>query len=183
MRAKRAKENAMELHIEAQHSDLEPDLQDWIRERLEALNAPEQDILHARVTVVKHIHHRRGSDEARVMLVLAGKSLSATCTSDTIADALYEVHDVIERELHDFRTVRRGIVKAPGPRPHGRIVRMFPDESYGFIETEAHRDVYFHANAVHGIPFAQLHVNMVVDLDIEAGHAGLQATRVTPHWP
>ena len=173
----------MELHLDAQHSDLEPDLKAWITERLDALNAPEQDILHARVTVVKHIHHLRGSDEARVMLVLAGKTLSATCTGDTITDALYEVLDVIERELHDFRTVRRGVVKEPGPRPHGRIVRVFPDEGYGFIETEAHREVYFHANAVHGIPFEHLHVNMVVDLDIEAGHAGLQATRVTPHWP
>ena len=173
----------MELHIEAQHIDLEPDLQTWITARLDALNAPDQDILHARVTVVKSVHHLRGSDEARVVLVLSGKTLSATHTGDTIDDALYEVLDVIERELHDFRTVRRGVVKEPGPRPHGRIVRVFPDEGYGFIETEAHREVYFHAHAVHGIPFEQLHVNMVVDLEIEAGHAGLQATRVTPHWP
>ncbi len=173
----------MELHIDAQHIDLEPDLQTWITERLEALNALDQDILHARVTVVKHVHHLRGSDEARVMLALSGKTLSATRMGDTIADALYEVLEVIERELHDFRTVRRGVVKEPGPRPRGRIVRVFPDEGYGFIETEAHREVYFHANAVHGIPFEQLCVDMVVDLDIEAGHAGLQATRVTPHWP
>lgn len=173
----------MELHIDAQNIDLEPDLQTWITERLDALNAPDQDILHARVTAVKSVHHLQGSDEARVVLVLSGKTLSATRMGDTIADALYEVLDVIERELHDFRTVRRGVVKEPGPRLHGRIVRVFPDEGYGFIETEAHREVYFHAHAVHSIPFEQLHVNMVVDLDIEAGHAGLQATRVTPHWP
>jgi cold shock CspA family protein/ribosome-associated translation inhibitor RaiA len=173
----------MELHIDAQHIDLESALQDWITERLEALNTPEQDILHARVTVVKNVHHLRGSDEARVVLALSGKTLNATRLGDTIEDALYEVFDVIESELHDFRTVRRGFVKEPGPRPHGRIVRMFPDEAYGFIETEAHREVYFHANAVHGIPFEQLQVNMAVDLDIEPGHAGLQATRVTPHFP
>jgi cold shock CspA family protein/ribosome-associated translation inhibitor RaiA len=173
----------MELHIDAQHSELEPELKTWLIERLEALNAPEQDILHARVTVVKHVHHLQGSDEARVVLALSGKTLSATRTGKTIEDALYAVFDVIARELHDFRTVRRGVTKEPGPRPRGRIVRLFPEEGYGFIETEAHRDVYFHAHAVHGIPFAHLQVNMVVDLDIEAGHAGLQATRVTPHWP
>jgi cold shock CspA family protein len=93
------------------------------------------------------------------------------------------VFNVIERELHDFRTVRRGVSKDPGPRPCGRIVRLFPDACYGFIETETHREVYFHAHAVHGIPFVHLQVNMVVDLDIETGHARLQATRVTPHWP
>ena len=103
----------MELHIDAQHIDLEPDLQDWITERLEALNVPEQDILHARVTVVKHVHHLPGSDEARVVPVLSGKTLNATRTGDTIEDALYAVFDVIEGELHDFRTVRRGVVKAP----------------------------------------------------------------------
>jgi cold shock CspA family protein len=173
----------MELHIDAQHSELEPGLKTWLIERLEALNAPEQDILHARVTVIKHVHHLHGSDEARVVLGLSGKTLSVTRTGNTIEDALYAVFDVIARELHDFRTVRRGVSKAPGPRPRGRIVRLFPEEGYGFIETEAHRDVYFHAHAVHGIPFAHLQVNMVVDLDIEAGHAGLQATRVTPHWP
>jgi ribosome-associated translation inhibitor RaiA len=119
----------MELHIDAQHIDLEPDLQTWITERLDALNAPDQDILHARVTVVKHVHHLRGSDEARVVLVLSGKTLSATRTGDTIADALYEVLDVIERELHDFRTVRRGVVKESGPRVPGRGLRLYRDGS------------------------------------------------------
>jgi cold shock CspA family protein len=40
---------------------------------------------------------------------------------------------------------------------------------------------YFHAHAVHDLPFAQLRVGMSVDLDVEAGHAGPHATRVTPH--
>ena len=65
----------------------------------------------------------------------------------------------------------------------GQAWHRWTTESIHFIETEAHREVYFHANAVHGIPFEHLQVHMAVDLDIEAGHAGLQATRVTPHWP
>jgi cold shock CspA family protein len=114
-------------------------------------------------------------------LTLPGKTLSATRTGDTLDEAVYQVMDVITRELHDFRSMRQRTVKTPGPRPRGRIVRLFPDRSYGFIETELHRDVYFHAHAVHGLPFEQLTVGMSVDLDIEAGHAGPQATRVTPH--
>jgi cold shock CspA family protein len=66
--------------------------------------------------------------------------------------------------------LERGMSTSCGPAWHGRT-------------TEAHREVYFHANAVHGIPFEHLQVNMAVDLDIEAGHAGLQATRVTPRFP
>ena len=36
-----AEERAMELHIDAQHTALEPELRDWITARLDALNAKE----------------------------------------------------------------------------------------------------------------------------------------------
>jgi cold shock CspA family protein/ribosome-associated translation inhibitor RaiA len=173
----------MELHIEGHHTEVAPDLRTWITDRMEALNEPYQDIFYARVTLVKSERHRRGNDEVRLFLTLAGKTLSATRTGATLEEALHDVLDVIVRELDEFRILRRGVVKDPGPRPRGRIVRLFPERGYGFIETDAHREVYFHANAVHGMPFDQLQVHMVVDLEIEAGHQGPQASRVTLSWP
>ncbi len=173
----------MEVHIEGQHTDVEPGLQDWIRQRLDELDNPHHDILHARVTLVKQTHHQKGSDEARVFLTLPNKTLSVSRTADTVDDALYEAFDVMERELKEFRRLRQRTIKTPGPRPRGRIVRLFPDRGYGFIETESHREVYFHANAVHDIPFEKLEVGMTVDLDIEPGNQGPQASRVTPHYP
>ena len=47
----------MELHIEAQHTEVEPTLRDWIGARCEALNTPHADIVHARVALVKHPRH------------------------------------------------------------------------------------------------------------------------------
>jgi cold shock CspA family protein/ribosome-associated translation inhibitor RaiA len=173
----------MELHVEAQHIEVDPTLRDWIRARCEALNTPHADVVQARVALVKHPRHLHGSDEARVFLTLSGKTLSVRRTGDTLEEALYAVFDVLERELHDFRSLRRSVSKDPGPRVRGRIVRLFADRGYGFIATDTHREVYFHANAVHGMPFEKLQVDTVVDLDIEAGHQGPQATRVTPHWP
>lgn len=170
----------MELQIEGQHTAVAPETQAWIAERLEGLNQPEEDIIHARVTLVKHERHQKGSDEARIFMTLSGKTLTATEVGETLDDALYGAFNVMERELREFRTVRRGVVKGAGPRPRGRIVRLFPDRAYGFIETESHREVYFHAHAVHGLPFAKLAVGMTVELDIEAGHAGPQASRVIP---
>jgi cold shock CspA family protein/ribosome-associated translation inhibitor RaiA len=170
----------MELHIEGQHTEVAPDMQRWIAERLDALDAPYHDVLHGRVTLVKSERHRRGSEEARVFLSLAGKTLSATRSGETLEDALYAVLKVIEQELHDFRDIRRGRVQASGSGPRGYIVRLFRDRGYGFIETESHQEVYFHANAVQGIPFEKLHLDMVVDLDIETGNRGPQAARVTP---
>jgi cold shock CspA family protein/ribosome-associated translation inhibitor RaiA len=173
----------MDVQIEGQRTEVEPTLQTWITHRLEELNGPYEDIFRARVTLLKNERHQKGSDEARVFLSLSGKTLSATRTADTIDDALYEVIDVISRELDEFRTIRRGAVKTPGPRPRGRIVRLFADRGYGFIETESHREVYFHANSVRDIPFDKLEIGMAVELDVEAGNKGPQASRVTPHYP
>lgn len=171
----------MDLKVEGQHTEVSAEVKTWVTSRLEAMNQPDEDIIHARVTLVKNERHQKGSDEARIVLNLSGKTLNATSSGDTLDDALYSALDVIERELREFRVVRRGVVKGAGPRPRGRIVRLFPDRDYGFIETESHREVYFHAHAVHGLPFHKLAIGMGVDLDIEAGNAGPQASRVIPH--
>jgi cold shock CspA family protein len=144
---------------------------------------PHADILHARVTLLKHERHQQGSEEVRLFLTLPSKTLSVTRTGDTLDEALYQALDVMGHELHEFRAVRQRTVKTPGPRPRGRIIRLFPERGYGFIETESHREVYFHAHSVHGLPFERLAVGMTVELDIEAGHAGPQASRVTLHSP
>src|SRR6266567_2656869 len=99
----------MEFQIEGQHTEGAPDLQSWIAEHVDALDAPYHDILHGRVTLVKSARHRRGSDEARVLLTLTGKTLSATRSGDTLEDALYGVLEVIKRELHDFRPRFKGL--------------------------------------------------------------------------
>jgi ribosomal subunit interface protein len=171
----------MQIYIEGQHTDIQPALRDWITERFEDLNTPHDDILHARIVLAKATHHIQGADEARVILSLAGKTLNASKTAETLDDAVNAVLDAIVREVQDYRTQRRGVVKEPGPRPRGRIVRLFVDRGYGFIETDARREVYFHAHAVHGIPFEKLEVGMVVALDIESGNKGPQAASVILH--
>jgi ribosomal subunit interface protein len=171
----------MQIYIEGQHIDIQPALHDWITERFEELNTPHNDILHARMVLAKATHHIQGADEARVIVALAGRTLSASKTAETLDDAVYAALDAIAREVQDYRTQRRGVVKEPGPRPRGRIVRLFHDRGYGFIETDGRREVYFHAHAVQGMPFEKLAVGMVVDLDLEAGDKGPQAARVTPH--
>lgn len=175
------KEANMQVYIDGQHTDVSPALHEWIAQQLEALNSPHNDILHARVTLEKQQHHLRGADEARMVFQLPGKTLTAMKTGKTLDEALNKAMDVMTRELHDFRTQRRQVVKEPGPQVYGRIVRLFPERGYGFIETEAQREVYFHAHAVHGINFADLRPGMVVALDVEAGEQGPQATRLTPH--
>src|SRR5215468_10653762 len=108
----------MELHVEAQLTEVDPTLRDWIRTRCEALNTPHADIVQARVALVKHPRHLHGSDSAHAVFTLSGKIINVTRTGDTVEDALYSVFDILERELHDFRTLRRRVSKDPGPRVH-----------------------------------------------------------------
>jgi ribosomal subunit interface protein len=173
----------MQIYIEGQHTDVQPELRERIRQRLEQLNVPHEDILHARVAIEKATHHQQGADEVRVTLTLPGKTLTAKKTATTLYDATNAALETIERELKEFRDQRRGVLKEPGPRIRGRIVRIFRDRSYGFAETETFQEVYFHANSVHGIRFEELEVGMPMDLEIEAGQKGPQASRMTPHLP
>jgi ribosomal subunit interface protein len=173
----------MQISIEGHQTDIQPELRERITQRLEELNVPHEDIMHARVALEKATHHQQGADEVRVILSLPGKMLTAKKTAPTLYDAVNAAFETIERELKEFRDQRRGVLKEPGPRIRGRIIRVFRERGYGFIETETYQEVYFHANSVQGIGFEELEVGMTVDLDIEAGQKGPQASRVTPHLP
>jgi len=173
----------MQIYIEGQHTAIQPEMRQKITQRLEELNAQHEDIIHARVALDKDTHHQQGVDEVRVILALPGKMLTAKKIATNLYEAANAALETIERELKEFRSQRRSVVKEPGPRIRGRIVRLFRDRGYGFIDTEVYQEVYFHAHAVHGISFENLEVGMAMDLEIEAGDKGPQASRVTPHLP
>jgi ribosomal subunit interface protein len=173
----------MQIEIEGHHTDIQAEMRERITQSLEELNAQHDDITHARVALDKDTHHQQGADEVRIVLSLPGKMLTAKKTGTSLHDAANAALETIERELKEFRDQRQGVVKAPGPRIRGRIVRIFRDRGYGFVETETYQEVYFHANSVHGIPFEELEVGMAMDLEIEAGEKGPQASRITPRLP
>jgi ribosomal subunit interface protein len=173
----------MQIEIEGHHTDIQPELRERITQSLQELNAQHEDIIRARVALDKDTHHQQGADEVRIILSLPGKMLTAKKRSATLFDAANAALETIDRELKEFRDQRQGVVKVPGPRIRGRILRLFRDRGYGFVETETYQEVYFHANSVHGIRFEELEVGMPVDLEIEAGEKGPQASRLTPRLP
>jgi len=62
------------------------------------------------------------------------------------------------------------------------VVRLFPDDGYGFIETADGQEVYFHRNSVVEGDFAKLAVDSEVRVEIAYGESekGPQATTVRP---
>jgi cold shock CspA family protein len=69
--------------------------------------------------------------------------------------------------------------------PHlGIVDRIFPEDGYGFVLTDAGEQVYFHRNAVQGaLDFEGLVEGDRVSLNLEAGDEGPQATVVLPAPP
>jgi cold shock CspA family protein len=74
---------------------------------------------------------------------------------------------------------RRGEVKAQVLPPEGQVLRLFPEEGFGFIAGPDGREIYFHRNAVLDPPgFDKLEVGARVRFAEEQGFEGPQASTV-----
>ena len=177
----------MELQIEGQHVDVRDDLRQMITGRLEKLNVHHDDIIHARVVLVKSNHHQHGSDEARILLSMTRrKVLQATKVGKTLENAIGSAFDALQRELSDYRVQRRALDKQRlktakvGPRISGKVAEIFLAEGYGFIDIGEDEEVRFSRQTVVGEAFDSIVEGMSVEVDIVEAGFGYEATRVVP---
>ncbi|HKK26585.1 MAG TPA: HPF/RaiA family ribosome-associated protein [Gemmatimonadota bacterium] len=92
--------------------------------------------------------------------------------------AITEAFDAMVRQLEDYVRKLRGDVKTHEEMPHGRVVKLFPYEGYGFIETPEGDEVYFHENSVLDDAFDRVEVGSRVRFAVEQGLKGPQASTV-----
>jgi ribosomal subunit interface protein len=177
----------MELHIEGQHVDVPDAMRSMMIERIEKLNAHHEDIIHARVSLVKSNHHQHGSDEARIVLSMnRRKVLQAVKVGKTVEDAVHNAFDALQRELSDYRERRREVDKQRlktakvGPRLSGTVSMVASDQGYGFIDIGEDEDVHFVRHVVVGEAFDRLSEGKAVEVDVVASPQGYEATRVVP---
>lgn len=177
----------MELHIEGQHVEVSEAMRRLMVERLERLNAHHDDIIHARVSLVKSNHHQHGSDEARVVLAMnRRKVLQAVKVGKTVEDAISNAFEALQREVADYRSRRRELDKQRlktakvGPRVSGTVVQLAPEQGYGLVDIGEASDVHFVRHAVVGAAFERLTEGQTVEVDVVAGPQGYEATRVVP---
>jgi hypothetical protein len=89
----------------------------------------------------------------------------------------------IERQLADRQKIQRGAVKAHEANGEtGRVIRLFPEQNYGFIEVAGAPYLYFTRNAVLGTSFDDLTVGAMVRVTLATieGPMGPQASSVRP---
>jgi len=90
--------------------------------------------------------------------------------------------DIAERQLDEHLRISRHDVKTHDGPTYARIIKLYPDHEYGFIETPIHLNVYFHCDVVDDHAFSSLEVGneVLYTLAAEEGPMGPQASRVQP---
>ena len=92
--------------------------------------------------------------------------------------AIRDAFIAMRRQLKKYAMKRRGEVKLHPLSLHGRIIRIFPEQGFGFIESNG-TEYYFAADSVIHPIFEELDLGMDVHFIETVAHDGLQAHRVT----
>jgi len=92
--------------------------------------------------------------------------------------AIRDAFNAAGRKLQDHARRQSGQVKVHEPAAVARIVKLFPFEDYGFLQTPDGRELYFHKNSVLAPGFDRLEVGHEVHFAEELGEKGPQASTV-----
>lgn len=91
-----------------------------------------------------------------------------------------DAFDAIDRQLEEFSQKQRRDVKAHDGPVYARVVRLYREQDYGFIETPETVNLYFHRAVVRDDKFDQLDVGSEVYYAAadEEGPMGPQASSI-----
>ncbi len=153
-----------------------------INEKAAKLDRFYDRIMSCRV-VVDSIQRRQRQGKlygVRIDITVPRKELAVTREeNEDVYVAIRDAFDSACRRLEEHARRERHDVKIHQGPQSGRIIRLFPDEHYGFIETADEREVYFHQNSVLNGDFGGLKVGTEVSFIEEQGTEGPQAARVS----
>ena len=171
------------LEISTRWIDLSPPLEAELRKRAGRLERHSDRITSCRIAVERPTgnHHQEGGPfRVRVDITVPGSELVANKEAEELYAAVREAFDAAERQVETWSQRRRGDVKTSVLPPEGQVVRVFPEEGFGFIGVPDGREVYFHRNAVLDPPgFDRLEVGARVRFAEEQGFEGPQASTVS----
>jgi ribosome-associated translation inhibitor RaiA len=179
------------LQIAYKGTESSPALDEVIRQRADALERLHPRIIGCRVVV--EIPHR-GAEGGKVPIgvtvevdvpnrsMVVGKDAQDRHEAKNGQHvALHNAFDAVERQLEKIADVQAQEVKRhEAAGQSGMVVRLFPDQSYGFVEVDNSPELYFTRNAVVGGDFDELRVGMMVHVTpaTDEGPMGPQASSV-----
>jgi cold shock CspA family protein/ribosome-associated translation inhibitor RaiA len=178
------------LQIAFKDMDSSPFLEAQIRARVDKLKRLHRGITNCRAVV--SIPHRAAASgklplEIAVEVNIPGHNTLVSRAEEQRHDAKQDhtlvvnrVFEAMERQLEQANRIAKGIVKHhPSAPDTGKIVRLFPEQDYGFVEMRD-GDLYFSRTAVEGQRFETLSVGTMVEVvrAREEGPMGPQASAI-----
>ena len=140
-----------------------------IRERVARLERLSDEIVSCRVTIeAPHKQPHRSTVGITIDIGVPGKEIVVKREQrhHESRDDAYQVigvaFDVAERQIENHRELARREIKTHDGAVYARIVRLYPEQSYGFIETPGRQNVYFHRVVVESDAFDQLEIGSEV---------------------
>ena len=140
-----------------------PEIESHILDRAAKLDRIHPGLVSCRVAVESDQEHQRTGSPYRVRVAVRippGKEIVGRRepgdgdVGDRLQTVVSDAFEAVRRQLVKVREKQQGKVKAkaaPEQELIGHVVRLFPDEGYGFIRSTEGREIYFHRNAVlHG---------------------------------
>lgn len=91
---------------------------------------------------------------------------------------IHDAFHAMERQVKEAAQRRRYDVKTHGEEPRALVVRLFPEQDYGFIKSPEGEEFYFHRHAVLHDDYERLEVGTEVRFAAEMGEMGPQASSV-----
>jgi ribosomal subunit interface protein len=175
------------LQIRFHNMAASPAIEARVRERVERLRRFSNGIISCRVTVeAPHKQPHRSTVGITVDIGLRGKEIvvKREFRHHEARDDAYQVigvaFDAAERQLEEHARMQRRAIKTHDGPIYARVERLYPEQSYGFIETPGRLSVYFHRVVVEDDGFDSLEVGSEVmySLADDEGPMGPQASRV-----
>jgi ribosomal subunit interface protein len=105
----------MDLRIDCRNIAMAPRWKTSVEQHMEKLHKGFSDVTHARVTLEKNLHHKKGLvATAHLILSVSGATITANKTEKTFEQAIKAAFLAAGRELK----VHRDKLKATDVRPH-----------------------------------------------------------------
>lgn len=168
--------------------DRSPAAEAIIRERIAKLEQFHDRITSCRVTVEKvnrqgrkgHLFHVAVELEVPGGVVIVNRKPGDQNAHEEINVAIRDSFNAAQRQLGDHARKADGVhVKTHPEKQHGRVVRLFPDEGYGFIKTPAGVEVYFQKDSVVKDDWEKLDLESDLEFSLMDGEKGPFAVNVS----
>jgi ribosome-associated translation inhibitor RaiA len=145
-----------DVQISFRGMESSPSVEAQIRQRAEELQQFSDRISACRVMLeAEHRRHRQGAIyHVRVDLAVPGGPIVVNRkpahdhAHEDVHVAIRDAFDAARRRLQDHMRRQEGQTKQHEPPQVGRIVRVFAERDYAFLQTESGDEVYVHRNAV-----------------------------------